>query len=276
MKKVFSLLLVFIMLFSAIPTTLAFDWTCDLCSTRHTNGSDEAICEICGNTTCAICYYCSDCFVTASNGTQVSYDADDKDGDGQLDNLEYTITVPAKLAPGGSGTVTLQGMWPSDATIKVAADRKVVLKNTLNENKTKILDVLFTPMEHLGDDEVRKTYKETVSVSDIENAIFSTWNGIFYYDVEYVQPTIEFTIARQSWGDDEWVYTPIATYQAKKYMTWNDWINSDYNIDGYKADVGGYYPNTPQNETFSYQHSTVGLEDVIMNGIMYVINLPPS
>ena len=49
-----------------------------------------------------------------SNGTEVKYE-----GQGAA---QYTITVPALLAPEGSGTVTLSGTWASDCKVKVTAD----------------------------------------------------------------------------------------------------------------------------------------------------------
>lgn len=54
-----------------------------------------------------------------SLGTQVAHTA--------ANNESYTITVPAKLNPGQSGTVTLDGMWPSNKTISVTAELTVTL-----------------------------------------------------------------------------------------------------------------------------------------------------
>ena len=91
MKKILSLTLAVLMVVSAIPTAFAAD-------------------------------------VDYKNGTEVEYTGTRStvEDDGSVThNAEYTITVPALLAPGGSGTVTLEGYWPSDATVKVTAEEKV-------------------------------------------------------------------------------------------------------------------------------------------------------
>lgn len=147
MKKVFSLTLVMLMLISAIPTTFA--------TTDYTHG------------------------------TQVEYDANDKDGDGIIDNLNYTITVPAKLSPAQEGIVTLHGMWPSNATVKVTSEDSVDLVNSINNRDVKNLTVTFLGIEKAGDNTERKTYTEPVSVEGISDALFGTWEGVFYYNVEY-------------------------------------------------------------------------------------------
>ena len=50
-------------------------------------------------------------------GTAVVYTADN--------STDYSITVPATLAPGASGIVTLSGSWASNQTVKVTADKTV-------------------------------------------------------------------------------------------------------------------------------------------------------
>lgn len=166
-------------------------------------------------------------------------------------NVEYTITVPAKLAPGGSGTVTLQGMWPSDATVKVTAEDKVEMVNNINSADKKTLAVTFTAIELAGNNTVAVSDDETVSVADISNALFGTWSGKFNYNVEYngeaggsgtVTPTPDpeqpsdpddggavepgeseaFTVTI---GNNSW------TYNFEEGMTWAEWIESEYSTD---------------------------------------------
>ena len=151
MKKILSLTLAVLMVVSMIPTAFAAD-------------------------------------VDYQNGTEVEYTGTRStvEDDGSVThNAEYTITVPALLAPGGSGTVTLQGMWPSDATVKVTAEDKVEMVNNINSADKKTLAVTFTAIELAGNNTAAVSDDETVSVADISNALFGTWAGKFNYNVEY-------------------------------------------------------------------------------------------
>ena len=111
-------------------------------------------------------------------GTQVIYTADN------VANENWTITVPAKLQPGASGTVTLEGYWPSNKTITVDADDTVTLTNSILSSDTKTLNITFLGITKSGNNTERSIASETVSVQAIENALFGTWNGSFYYNVE--------------------------------------------------------------------------------------------
>lgn len=155
MKKIFSLLLVGVMVFSMIPAAYA--------TTDYTNG------------------------------TQVSYNAEDPDGDGIVNSNEaYTITVPALLAPGGSGTVTLEGTWASNRIVTVTADKTVTLVNSINSANTKTLDVTFAGISEAGNNIESQTFAEDVSVEKIQDALFGTWSGVFEYNVELIQPVLRF------------------------------------------------------------------------------------
>ena len=128
-----------------------------------------------------------------SQGTQVVYQATGSES--------YTITVPAKLAPGGSGIVTLEGIWASDTLVTVTAQENVLLTNSINAVDQKTLDVTFAGISELGSNTESQKFTESVSVANIENAIFGTWNGHFYYTVgtqelnalEQLQEKYEFT-----------------------------------------------------------------------------------
>ena len=154
-----------------------------------------------------------------TNGTEVKYE-----GQGAA---QYTITVPAQLAPEGSGTVTLSGTWASDCKVKVTADASVELTNSINSNDKKTLTVSFAGIEKSGDNTAVVTATEAVSVGAIDNALFGTWTGKFNYNVEYVEPEavqmITFTID----GTE---------YQVEEGMTWAEWIETDANTLGLKID----------------------------------------
>lgn len=114
-----------------------------------------------------------------TNGTTVVYTAAASEA--------YTITVPAQLAPGGSGTVTLSGTWPSNTTVTVTADENVVLTNSISGANTKVLDVTFAGISEAGSNTEKQTFTETVSVEAITNALFGTWDGHFYYNVDWTK-----------------------------------------------------------------------------------------
>lgn len=147
MKKILSLALVGVMMFSALPVAYA---TTDV-----------------------------------SNGTQVSYNAEDPNGDGVLDNKEaYTVTVPAKLAPGGSGDVIASGTWNSARKLTVTADANVVLTNSINAADQKTLVVTFPSIALVGDNTKAVSDTKAVSVAEMPaDALFGTWSGVFNYTV---------------------------------------------------------------------------------------------
>ena len=110
-----------------------------------------------------------------SQGTTVKYTA--------ANNEEYTITVPAKLIPGNSGTVTLEGAWASDTTITVTAQETVTLTNNISGADVKILDINFEGISEAGSNVEKQKFTKPVSVEPISNAIFGVWSGHFYYNV---------------------------------------------------------------------------------------------
>lgn len=112
-------------------------------------------------------------------GTHVVYTA--------ANNEDYTITVPAALAPGGSGTVTLSGTWADNRIVTVTADPTVTLTNSIKSTDTKTLDVNFAGISEKGSNTAAQTFTEDVSVAGIDNAIFGTWIGKFNYNVELAE-----------------------------------------------------------------------------------------
>ena len=218
MKKIMSITLAVLMLISAMPVTLAVgEVQCD-------HGND-----------CPECYMCIDCGKCVcepdepvvnpdhgnyGEGTKVEYQADDQDGDGQLDNLYYTVTVPAKLNPGQSGVVTLKGMWPSNASVKVTSENSVDLVNNINNQDVKTLTVTFAGIHKAGDNEYEKTYTENVAVANIDGALFGTWSGVFDYQVS-IREIKQFSINHD--------YTDYPSYFFEEGMTWREWVQSEYN-----------------------------------------------
>ena len=168
-------------------------------------------------------------------GTQVEYVATTQSA--------YTITVPAKMTPKlgqeVTGTVTLAGSWASNETVKVTADEKVVLTNSINPLDTHELAVNLPVMEYAGDNTEAKTYTGTVTLAEMPAAaLFGEWTGKFNYNVELVGESENdyfFRFVPHWYMDDEY-YDPeddysddIIEFQAEDGMTWSEWLASEYN-----------------------------------------------
>ena len=97
---------------------------------------------------------------------------------------EYTVTVPASLTPGGAaGEVIAQGTMASNRKLVVTAPETVTLKNSINAENTKTLNVNFDDITMLGDNTKAVSAKANISVSEITDALFGTWSGIIVYTV---------------------------------------------------------------------------------------------
>lgn len=110
------------------------------------------------------------------NGTIVTYTANQSEA--------YTVTVPAEMAPGETGTVKLTGTWDSSKTVKVTADSSVVLTNNISGGDAKTLAITFDGIELKGSNTGSVSATGNVSVAGIDNALFGTWSGKFNYYVE--------------------------------------------------------------------------------------------
>ena len=117
-----------------------------------------------------------------TQGTQVVYTATGSES--------YTITVPASLNPGQSGTVTLDGYWPDSKTVTVTAEKTVTLKNSIKAADTKTLNVTFLGISEAGSNTSKQTFTEPVSVEGISNALFGTWSGKFNYNVDSTEEEV--------------------------------------------------------------------------------------
>lgn len=228
-------------------------------------------------------------------GTQVDYlgSKTTLDDDGNEVYAEaYTVTVPAKMAPGGSSFVKAEGTWNSARKLVVTADKEVVLENNINANDKKTLGITFNDINLVGNNNVavanygEGNEGEPIAVANIENALFGTWEGVFEYQAEIVDNVelITFTIGDYGY-DNEYVEgeeaVKLYTLQAEKGMTWGDWANSKYNTVNVKMDgvhegheVGSYQchvyledDGAAISDTISYEEwsngKRVGCLDVI-------------
>lgn len=180
-----------------------------------------------------------------SNGTEVEYIGSKTTIDGEGNEVyaeAYTVTVPAKMAPGGAAFVKAEGTWNSARKLVVTADKTVELENNINTSDKKTLDVTFNGINLVGNNNVAVANYgdgvegEAIAVGNIENALFGTWSGVFEYQAEIVDNVelINFVVDTTNWAATE----RYATYQAEEGMTWEQWIKSDYNIDGWYVPEG--------------------------------------
>ena len=137
---------------------------------------------------------------------------------------EWTVTVPATLAPGNAGDVTAAGTWGSNRKLVVTADDSVKLTNSINSADYKDLAVTFADINLVGDNTKSVSETKQVSVAAMPaDALFGTWSGTFYYDVEMVD---EVSVEMITFNIDG------LSYQAEAGMTWAEFCESKYNTDG--------------------------------------------
>ena len=171
------------------------------------------------------------CLVVVSFASYISYASNDYSSGTLVEYVakgseSYSVTVPAKLSPGGSGTVTLNGTWSSNKFIKVSAAKTVELVNSLNSLDKRILDVTFEGINEFGNDFTNQKFDKTVSVSAMPNdVLFGTWTGRFNYNVEFFSDIVKINIEYfDSFGEIN-----VYEMQFQKGMTWEEWVNSSFN-----------------------------------------------
>lgn len=150
MKRILSFLMAALLLVSAIPVTYAAEGEHDY-----------------------------------SNGTQITLV-----GTQETQGAQWTVTVPAKMQPGQTGTVTAQGTWAADEILNVGAPCAVTLAYG-----AQTMDVAISFHKAIGDicgfsqigsstDEISVSYDITVSEA---SRLFGTWEGIIEYDVKLIE-----------------------------------------------------------------------------------------
>ena len=118
-------------------------------------------------------------------GTAVSYAGSSSES--------YKVTVPASITvkssgDAASGTVTVEGSWPSNKVLKVSAPANVTLTNSIDTGNTKSLAVTFAGINKVGSNTaaIAKTDTgafATITVANITGALFGTWSGKIEYTV---------------------------------------------------------------------------------------------
>ena len=213
-------------------------------------------------------------------GTKVEYTA--------ATNEQYTVTVPATLAPGAAGDVVASGTWGSNRKLTVTADKDVTLTNSINAADQKVLDVTFAGIELTGSNTESVSDTKQVAVANITDAIFGTWSGTFNYNVAMSdvaggsttepsdpdQPgdgeeatTITFDIKD---GDSEDVFT----LQANEGMTWTEWVESEYNTLGLYVEDNSVKIAADRCLRTGSNSSNILANDAIVGNNTYLIYMP--
>lgn len=146
MKRILSILMAALLLVSAIPTAFAAEGEHDY-----------------------------------SNGTQITLV-----GTQENQGAQWTVTVPAKMAPGQTGTVTAQGTWAADQFINVHAPESVTLTYGAQS-----MDVAITLGADHGFSKIGSSTEAVSASAEIVVAdasrLFGTWTGILEYDVALIE-----------------------------------------------------------------------------------------
>ena len=194
-------------------------------------------------------------------GTKVEYTA--------ATNEQYTVTVPATLAPGAAGDVVASGTWGSNRKLTVTADK----------------DVTFAGIELTGSNTESVSDTKQVAVANITDAIFGTWSGTFNYNVAMSDVAGGSTTepSDPDTGDGEEANLITFTIdgtecQAEEGMTWGEWADISY--DTVNAIKSGSAANSElwangssiqfiACEALGITKAVVG--DVIVEGAAYII-----
>lgn len=171
---------------------------------------------------------------------------------------EYTVTVPATLEPGQTGTVTAKGYWAAEDTLKVTAPETIEVTNTATNQKATI-NVDFDGIESLGNDLEEMNIPVSISV-DKGNTKFGTWTGTIVYNVELLEPVI---------SDETFTFTiNWVEYTAAKDMTWSLWLSSEYNTGNFVEKEGQVWDDDAQ------KYITDGINPVAVTSVIGEYNYP--
>lgn len=196
-----------------------------------------------------------------TQGTQVVYTATGSES--------YTITVPALLAPGGNGTVTLQGTWADNRIVTVTADPTVTLTNSIKAEDQKVLNVHFDGISEAGSNTGSQTFTENVSVDNITDALFGTWSGKFNYNVGVTDDVLKGNrIAVFGTSISSGVVNSPETY-CMKIADNNDMELSIYAYggDNILKTLSKYRTQEVQNTLASYTENDFVIVDGLLNSI---------
>ena len=124
------------------------------------------------------------------NGTQITYIGTQEEAAGGAGDV-WTVTVPAKMVPGDTGTVKAEGMWNSDKFLNVGAPSTVTL--TYGAQSMDV-DITFKPegsnrnggFSLIGNSVDSVSKEADISVADASR-LFGTWEGTIVYTVDLIE-----------------------------------------------------------------------------------------
>lgn len=93
---------------------------------------------------------------------------------------EWTVTVPAKMVPGDTGTVKAEGTWAADKFLNVTCPTSVTLTYGAQTMDVAITDGRFS----LIGNSVDPVSKEVEIAVEDASRLFGTWTGVLEYKVE--------------------------------------------------------------------------------------------
>ena len=113
-----------------------------------------------------------------SNGTQITLV-----GTQENQGAQWTVTVPAKMQPGQTGTVKAEGMWSADKYLQVSAPTSVAL--TYGAQSMDVA-ITFDTIYKIGSSIEAVTASHDIAVADASR-LFGTWEGTLAYDVQLIE-----------------------------------------------------------------------------------------
>lgn len=96
---------------------------------------------------------------------------------------EWTVTVPAKMVPGDTGTVKAEGTWAADKFLQVKAPSSVTL--TYGAQSMDV-GITFNGLYKIGNSVDPVTASQDISVAEASR-LFGTWTGTLTYEVDLVE-----------------------------------------------------------------------------------------
>lgn len=114
--------------------------------------------------------------------------------------------------------------------------------------------------------EVKKTYIGIDGVARAVKKVYIGVNGIAKEVWGAAKPLISFMISENG---------TIKTYQAEEGMTWGEWVESDYNTDGYINDQGYIFNQGFIGLFYDIEYENyITANDVITSITYYVEGIP--
>lgn len=117
-----------------------------------------------------------------TNGTQISYMGTQEVDNGGAGDV-WTVTVPAKMVPGDTGTVKAEGTWGADKYLRVSAPTSVTLSYGAQSMD---VNITFDTMYKIGNSVKAVSAEHDIAIEEASR-LFGTWEGVIVYQVKLIQ-----------------------------------------------------------------------------------------